>query len=95
MKDGRGPTFLTLSWVIFVVIVPWIGVLVYLIANHQGLADRRVKEVQASQAQFDEYVWQTARTGGWLVRIEKAKQLLDNGTITKAEFDKLKAKALG
>ena len=48
------------AWVIFVVILPWIGVLVYLIANHDGMAERRMKEGQASQAQFDEYVRQTA-----------------------------------
>ena len=83
------------AWVIFVVILPWVGVLVYLIVNHQGMAERRVKEVQASQAQLDEYVRQTAGTAGSASEIEKAKQLLDNGTITQAEFDKLKAKALG
>jgi putative oligomerization/nucleic acid binding protein/phospholipase D-like protein len=83
------------GWVIFVVILPWLGVLVYLIANHQGMAERRVKEVQASQAQFDDYVRQTAGSGGAAGEIEKAKQLLDNGTITQAEFDQLKAKALG
>jgi Phospholipase_D-nuclease N-terminal/Short C-terminal domain len=83
------------AWVIFVVLIPWIGVLAYLIVNHQGMADRRVKEVQASQAQFDDYVRQTARPGGSASEIEKAKQLLDNGTISQAEFDQLKAKALG
>ena len=82
------------AWVIFVVIIPWIGVLVYLIANHQGMAERRVKEVQASQAQFDEYVRKTAATGGAASEIEKAKELLDKGTITQAEFDAIKAKAL-
>lgn len=79
----------------FVVILPWIGMLVYLIVNHQGMAERRVKEVQASQAQLDDYVRQTAGTGGSASEIEKAKQLLDNGTITEVEFDKLRAKALG
>ena len=83
------------AWVIFVVLIPWIGVLVYLIANHDGMAERRTKEAKASQAQFDEYVRQTAGTGGSAAEIEKAKQLLDNGTITQAEFDQLKAKALG
>jgi len=82
------------AWVIFVVILPWIGVLVYLIANHDGMADRRMKEVQASQAQFDEYVRTTAGTGGAASEIEKAQQLLDSGTITQAEFDAIKAKAL-
>src|SRR5437763_5617360 len=44
------------AWVILVVILPWVGVLVYLIANGKGMAERRVQEAQASQAQFDEYV---------------------------------------
>ena len=82
------------AWVIFVVVLPWIGVLVYLIANHEGMAERRMKEVQASQAQFDEYVRQTAGAGGAASEIEKAKQLLDSGAITQAEFDAIKAKAL-
>jgi Short C-terminal domain/Phospholipase_D-nuclease N-terminal len=82
------------AWVIFVVILPWIGVLVYLIANHDGMAERRMKEAQTSQAQFDEYVRKTAGTGGAASEIEKAKQLLDSGAITQAEFDAIKAKAL-
>jgi hypothetical protein len=82
------------AWVIFVVILPWIGVLVYLIANHDGMAERRMKEAQASQAQFDQYVRTTAGTGGAASEIEKAKQLLDSGTISQAEFDAIKAKAL-
>jgi hypothetical protein len=83
------------GWVIFVVILPWIGVLVYLIANHTGMAERRMKDVQASQSQFDAYVRNAAGTGGAASEIEKAKQLLDSGTITQAEFDAIKAKALG
>jgi predicted PurR-regulated permease PerM len=83
------------AWVIFVVILPWIGVLAYLIVNHAGMAERRTNELQASQKQFDEYVRQTAGTGGAASEIEKAKQLLDNGTITQAEFDAIKAKAVG
>jgi predicted PurR-regulated permease PerM len=81
-------------WVVFVVILPWIGVLVYLIVNHAGMAERRTKEAEAAQAQFDQYVRQTAGTGGAAEEIEKAKQLLADGTITQAEFDTIKAKAL-
>ena len=82
-------------WVVFVVILPWIGVLVYLIVNSTGMAERRAKETQAAQAQFDQYVRQAAAgTGGSASEIEKAKQLLDNGTITQEEFDAIKAKAL-
>ena len=54
-----------------------------------------MKEGQASQAHFDDYVRNTASTGGAASEIEKAKQLLDNGTITQSEFDALKARAVG
>jgi len=83
------------AWVIFVVILPWIGVLVYLIVNHSGMAERRYRDAAAAQSQFDDYVRQAAGTGGGAAaEIEKAKQLLDNGTITQQEFDAIKAKAL-
>ena len=84
------------AWVIFVVILPWIGVLVYLIVNHDGMNERRIKEAQTAQAQFDDYVRKTAGSGGGgaAAEIEKAKQLLDTGAITQQEFDAIKAKAL-
>ncbi len=82
------------AWVLFVVIIPWIGVLVYLIANHDGMAERKMKDAQASRAQFDDYVRRTAGGGGAAAEIEKAKQLLDIGAISQAEFDAIKAKAL-
>ncbi|MBV9000390.1 MAG: PLDc N-terminal domain-containing protein [Solirubrobacterales bacterium] len=83
------------AWVIFVVILPWIGVLAYLIVNHSGMAERRYREAANAQQQFDDYVRQTAGSGGGAAaEIEKAKQLLDNGTITQQEFDAIKAKAL-
>jgi hypothetical protein len=81
-------------WVVFIVILPWIGVLTYLIVNHTGMNDRRTEEAHAAQAQFDQYVRDAAGGGGPTAEIEKAKQLLDNGTITQAEFDAIKAKAL-
>ena len=82
------------AWVVLVVILPWIGVLAYLIFNHAGMNERRAREGRAAQAQFDEYVRKAAGQGGAASEIEKAKQLLDNGTITQAEFDSIKAKAL-
>jgi len=82
------------AWVVFVVVLPWIGVLVYLIANHDSMAERRMREVQTSQAQFDDYVRKTAGSGGAAAEIEKAKQLLGSGTITQAEFDAIKARAV-
>jgi predicted PurR-regulated permease PerM len=83
------------AWIVLIVILPWVGVLIYVIAYHTGMADRRMKDARASQAQLDEYVRTTAGTGGPASEIETAKRLLDSGAITQAEFDAIKAKALG
>jgi predicted PurR-regulated permease PerM len=82
------------AWVVFVVVLPWIGVLAYLIFNHSGMAERKAQDASAAQAQFDEYVRQAAGSSGAATEIEKAKQLLDSGAITQQEFESLKAKAL-
>ena len=82
------------GWVILIIVVPFLGILIYLLANHDGMADRNVKQVQQNQQQFDEYVRQTAGSGGPAAEIDKAKQLLDSGAITQAEFDSIKQKAL-
>ena len=79
-------------WVIFVVIVPWLGVLIYLIAEHDGMRERSTKQAQAQKEQLDQYVREAA--GDSADQIAKAKALLDDGTITQQEFDALKAKAL-
>ena len=81
-------------WCVFIILVPFLGALVYLIANGQGLTERRVHDAQASQANFDDYVRNVAADGGSAGEIERAKQLLDSGTINQAEFEQLKAKAL-
>jgi hypothetical protein len=81
-------------WIIFVIILPYLGVLIYLIAEHAGMAERSQKQVQQSQAQFDDYVKQVAAQGDPAEQIAKAKALLDAGTITQAEFDQIKTKAL-
>jgi uncharacterized membrane protein YcjF (UPF0283 family) len=83
------------GWVVLIVILPWIGVLAYLIVNHDGMAERSEKQNQAAQAQFDDYVRQAAGKGGPASEIDTAKKLLDSGTITQAEFDAIKSKALG
>lgn len=79
-------------WTIFLIIVPFLGALVYLIANHDGMAERSAKEAQGQKAQFDDYVRNVA--GGPAGEIEKAKQLLDSGAITQEEFEAIKARAL-
>jgi hypothetical protein len=82
------------AWVVLVVVLPWLGVLTYLIINHTGMAERRAKDSQMAQSQFDQYIRHAAGTGGPASEIAKAKQLLDEGTITQEEFDSIKAKAL-
>jgi hypothetical protein len=79
--------------VIFVVILPWLGVLIYLIVQHDGMRERSVSQAQAQRQQFDDYVRTTAG-GGSAGEIAKAKELLDAGAITQEEFAALKAKAL-
>ena len=83
-------------WLIFVILVPFLGVFVYLIANHDGMTKRNIERMQNQQAQMDDYVRSvSAGSGGAAAEIEKAKGLLDSGAITQAEFDSIKAKALG
>lgn len=83
------------GWVVLVVILPWIGVLIYLIVNHDGMAERRYRETANAQAQFDDYVRTTAGSGGGAAaEIERGKKLLDDGAITPTEFESIKAKAL-
>lgn len=82
-------------WLIFVILVPFLGVFVYLIANHDGMTKRNIERMQNQQAQMDDYVRSVASSGGAAAEIEKAKGLLDSGAITQSEFDAIKAKALG
>ena len=79
-------------WIVFVIILPFLGVLIYLIANSEGMAERNVKDVKQAQAQADDYIRSVA--GGPAGEIEKAKALLDSGAIDQAEFNALKQKAL-
>jgi hypothetical protein len=81
-------------WIIFLILIPFIGVFAYLITNHDDMADRNLQQAKAQQAQFDSYVQSVAATGGAAAEIDKAKQLLDSGAITQQEFDAIKQKAL-
>jgi uncharacterized membrane protein YcjF (UPF0283 family) len=80
------------AWVVFVIVLPFLGVLIYLIAQHDGMRQRSEKQAQAQQQAFDQYVRDAA--GGSAGEIAKAKDLLDSGAITQEEYDRLKAKAL-
>ena len=85
-------------WVLFLVFLPFLAVLVYVIARGQGMAERAAARQQRAQEQFDGYVRSVATSGDGSAspaeQIAQAKQLLDAGTIDQAEFARLKSKAL-
>lgn len=83
-------------WVLFVIIIPWLGILVYLIARGKGMQERQLeqmKEVQKAQAEYIRSVSANSASNP-AEQISSAKSLLDSGAINQAEFDRLKAKAL-
>ncbi|KJL44663.1 MULTISPECIES: SHOCT domain-containing protein [Microbacterium] len=83
-------------WIIFLIFVPFLTLLVYLIARGNGMAKRSAKEASELQSAQDAYIKSVAGAGPSPAdEIAKAKGLLDAGTITQAEYDALKAKALG
>jgi type VI protein secretion system component VasK len=81
-------------WIIFLIIFPFLAALIYLIARGRGMAERQAGAVQSAQAATDQYIQSVASRGNPAEQIASAKTLLDNGTISQDEFDKLKQKAL-
>jgi hypothetical protein len=79
-------------WIIFVIILPFLGVFIYLITQNDGMTQRALDRAQSQRADMDSYVRSVA--GGAADEIERAKGLLDSGAITQAEFDTIKTKAL-
>jgi hypothetical protein len=86
--------FAKVLWIIFIIVLPYLGVFVYLIAEHKGMTERAVKQQEAAQSQMDRYVQSVAAQTDPAEQIAKAKGLLDSGTISQAEFDQIKQKAL-
>jgi hypothetical protein len=82
------------AWTAFLIVLPFLGVFVYLITQHAAMADRAAERARGERAQFDSYVRSVATDGGAVSQIDEAKRLLDAGTITQEEFNALKAKAL-
>jgi putative oligomerization/nucleic acid binding protein/phospholipase D-like protein len=83
-------------WVFFLIIFPLVTSLVYLIARGQGMAERNIAAVRSAQASQEEYIRSVSGSAASPTEeIHRAKALLDSGAITQAEFDALKAKALG
>ena len=88
--------FAKTAWVFFVIIIPWLGMLVYLIARGSGMQQRQLEQVKEAQAAQAEYIRAVAApsTGSAAGEIASAKSLLDSGAISQAEYEALKAKAL-
>lgn len=88
--------FAKAAWCVFLIVVPFLGALIYLIAQHKGMTDRQVEDAQRATEAFDARVRAAARPdgSGAAAEIEKAKQLLDAGAIDRDEFQQLKARVL-
>jgi Short C-terminal domain/Phospholipase_D-nuclease N-terminal len=83
------------GWAIFMIFIPWVGALVYLIARGRSMSDRQASAMQSQQAAQEQYIKQVAGSSADPVtQISDAKALLDSGAISEAEFNTLKAKAL-
>jgi hypothetical protein len=82
------------AWLVFVIVLPFLGVLIYLIANGDEMGKRDMEQARAARSEMDDYVKSVAGSGGAAAEIDKAKQLLDSGAINQAEFDAIKAKAI-
>jgi hypothetical protein len=87
---GLGTAF----WLIFVIVVPWLGVLIYLLAHGRNMTRRAVDQQQAQQDAFASYVRETAGSGSAANELSKLADLRERGAITDAEFADQKAKLL-
>ena len=81
-------------WLIFLLVLPFLGAIIYLIARGRSMSERKLAEVQAAQAAQNSYIQSVAGTASPTDEIVKAKALLDSGAISDEEFTKLKAAAL-
>jgi hypothetical protein len=82
------------GWTVFVIILPFLGIFVYLISQGRGMGERAQQRAQSQKTQMDDYVRSVASTGSPTEEIAKGKELFDSGAISQAEFDQLKARAL-
>jgi hypothetical protein len=82
-------------WTIFVIVLPFLGILIYLIVRGPSMGSRAIAEAKANHDAYDAYVASTVGSGDPATQISKAKELLDAGAIDQSEFEALKKKALG
>jgi hypothetical protein len=83
------------AWAVVLIFVPWLGVIVYLVARGRSMSDRQAAATKAQQDAQDAYVRQVVgASASPAEQLSQAKSLLDSGAITPSEYDALKAKAL-
>ncbi|CDP87881.1 MULTISPECIES: SHOCT domain-containing protein [Mycolicibacterium] len=92
-RDHKTSGWVKAVWVVFLIVFPWLTALIYLIARGKGMSERAQAAALAAKKETDDYIRQAAGRSP-AQEIADAKALLDAGTITQAEFDGLKAKAL-
>src|SRR6516165_5552089 len=83
-RNHQSSGFAKAGWCVFVILLPFLGVFVYFIAEGRGMAERNMQRAQGQQAQMDSYVRSVASPGDPAEQIAKGKQLLDSGAITQA-----------
>jgi Short C-terminal domain/Phospholipase_D-nuclease N-terminal len=81
-------------WFLFVILVPFLGVFVYVIVRGKSMGERDMAQAQAQNEAFKSYVQQTASSGGTADELAKLADLMNTGAITQAEYDAAKAKVL-
>ena len=81
-------------WFIFVIIVPFLGVFIYVIVRGKSMHERDMDQAKAQNEAFKSYVQQTASTGSTADELAKLADLLNTGALTQAEYDSAKAKVL-
>ena len=90
-RDASG--WAKVGWIIFIIVLPYLGVFIYLIAEHKGMTERTVQQQEAAKSQMDQYVRSVARSDP-TEQIAKGEELLKQGAISQAEFDQIKQRAL-
>jgi ABC-type multidrug transport system fused ATPase/permease subunit len=93
-RDRDMGGFAKALWVIFLIVAPFLSVLIYLIARGREMAERQTQAARQAQAETEQYIQSVASTPNSADQIASAKALLDDGTITPAEYEQLKEKAL-
>jgi ABC-type multidrug transport system fused ATPase/permease subunit len=93
-RDRDMGGFAKALWVIFLIVAPFLSVLIYLIARGREMAERQAQAARQAQAETEQYIQAGASTQNSAEQIASAKALLDDGTITPAEYEQLKVKAL-